>query len=121
MNFYYNNTWKFIIEKLSGDIHKGLSEESVPKRREAYGDNKIKLPLGSGGIFSYIKELISIYLFIYLFIYRYISFSEQKLCTSIICYYYIVLKYFLKVVKYLPEEEASGIFTKYKLHNCFCT
>nr|WP_304286212.1 cation-transporting P-type ATPase [Clostridium paraputrificum] len=113
MNFYYNNTWKFIIEKLSSDIHKGLSEESVPKRREAYGDNKIKLPLGSGGIFSYIKELISIYLFI--------CFSEQKLCTSIICYYYIVLKYFLKVVKYLPEEEASGIFTKYKLHNCFCT
>ena len=108
MNFYYNNTWKFIIEKLSSDVHKGLSEELVPKRREAYGDNKIKLPLGSGGIFSYIKELISIYLFI-------------CLCASIICYYYIVLKYFLKVVKYLPEEKASGIFTKYKLHNCFCT
>ncbi|WP_394897301.1 P-type ATPase, partial [Clostridium paraputrificum] len=68
MNFYYNNTWKFIIEKLSSDVHKGLSEELVPKRREAYGDNKIKLPLGSGGIFSYIKELISIYLFICLFI-----------------------------------------------------
>ena len=102
MNFYYNNTWKFIIEKLSSDVHKGLSEELVPKRREAYGDNKIKLPLGSGGIFSYIKELISIYLFICLFI-------------------DIVLKYFLKVVKYLPEEKASGIFTKYKLHNCFCT
>lgn len=68
MNFYYNNTWKFIIEKLSSDVHKGLSEELVPKRREACGDNKIKLPLGSGGIFSYIKELISIYLFICLFI-----------------------------------------------------
>ena len=68
MNFYYNNTWKFIIEKLSSDIHKGLSEESVPKRGEAYGDNKIKLPLGSSGVFSYIKELISIYLFICLFI-----------------------------------------------------
>jgi len=68
LNFYYNNTWKFIIEKLSSDVHKGLSEELVPKRREACGDNKIKLPLGSGGIFSYIKELISIYLFICLFI-----------------------------------------------------
>ncbi|MBS5925651.1 MAG: cation-transporting P-type ATPase [Clostridium sp.] len=68
MHFYYNNTWKFIIEKLSSDIHKGLLEELVPKRRQVYGDNEIKLPLGSSGIFSYIKELISIYLFICLFI-----------------------------------------------------
>lgn len=107
LKFYYNNTWKFIVEKLGSDINKGLSEEYIAKRRASYGDNKIKLPYGSNGIFTYIKELSSIYLLICLFIDVFLLYNSEYVLALLVTIMFISNVFFRWINIYKKKKQIE--------------
>ena len=83
MEKYCNSSWKTIVDILSSDIYKGLSESECDQRREAYGDNKVYLPKGNSNSITYIKSFLKIYIIIGIAIMSFLFYRQEYIMGTI--------------------------------------